>query len=153
MGLASLAAAPVALDLGGKTYKVGPLTHLQIGMLQRYLDDHCRSPYELARAEAERLEVPADGRDAWLADARAASKGWKAPRVGIDPGWLPALVDHVEGVLYLLYVALERYQPAIAMDEVEGLLGQVDAGRLGELVSVLVDFDPDEGPDPGPKAR
>lgn len=153
MGLDSLTAAPVAVTLGGKTWKVGPLTHLQIGMLQRYLDQQCRSPYDLARAEADRLEVPAAERDAWLAEARLASKGWKPPRVGVDPGWLPALLESVEGVLYMLYVALEKHQPAITMDDCEAVAADLTPAGLGELVRVLVDFDPDDEGDADPKAR
>lgn len=152
MDLAAVTAAPTILSVGGKIYRVAPLSFLALGMLQVWINGHAKSPYDLAKSEADRLEVPAGERESWLAEPRAKSRGWKLPEVGVDGGWLDLMLSDPDGRLFFLLVALQACQPEMGIADIESFAAQIRPADFGKVVKAVLDMGPDDDEDaPGPK--
>ncbi len=152
MPLVDVTAAPRLLTIAGKTYTVGPLSLYNMGMLQRFIDDNCKSPLRLAQEECEELGVPANEREEWLAEPRRKSRGWKSPKIGIDSGWPMLLLGSLEGQIFFLYVALSAHEPGFTMDQAEEVCKAIDQRELNRIFNVAMDLreedESEEGSDP-----
>ncbi len=153
MPLVDVTAAPTLQTIGGKTFRVGPLSMYDTGILQRYINEAAKSPYAVAKAEVEALEVPESEREEWLAEPRKASRGWKPPEIGTSPEWIGELLGNYEGKLCFLYVTLSANQPDFTMDDAEALAKLIDEKMLSKLFFIAMDIDVNAGEEneSGPK--
>src|SRR6185437_16355998 len=116
------------------------LRYLELGLIQRYLNQTQKSPLALALAETEGL--PADKREPILAEARRLSRGWKPPQVGDGHAWTCALFGSQEGIVFFLDVLFSRYQDFTA-DDLAHVLAHVGPKQITPLFLIAMEEDPE----------
>ena len=133
---------PVPFTLAGETVWVEPISIIDQFNLQAWVDEAAKSPYDVAKAEADRLEVPEAERDEWLREPRLQSRGWKSPRVGEGIGWADLMFRQPEGLVFFLGIVLATHHPDMPVTRIAEMAAELDPAALGELLRVALDYGP-----------
>lgn len=146
MKLATMSQAPTLVEVGDRKYWVGPLRYRELGVLDRYLEERCLSPLKLAEAEAEALGIAGEDREAMLAEARKASRGWRRPEVGEDYRWVDVMLGSVDGVVFFLNVLFSKHQDFTA-DDLEYVMARVGPKQIRPLFLIAMEQPPEPEPE------
>jgi hypothetical protein len=141
MALDLLCGSPTEIDLGGKSFRVGPLKLRELGELQAFVRKVVPKPTEAVKPLLEGLT--ADERKALLAEARAEERHWP-PAIGTRAGNAPVLTTP-EGQRLFLRVLIGKHQPGFSNEDAEELMGILAEEDFGVLVGLAFG---DEGTDP-----
>lgn len=143
-------AAPIDVELGGRPYKLRPLTMAEWGRLQSWYKSAVRSPLERAvaaiKAARDRGEPFGEAIETvLLSHAQLETAAWP-PRVG-TLAWFVSVDSHPEGITKFLHAALSACN-AIDECECQRLADTLTSEDISVVVAVAV-----TGALPDPKAR
>jgi hypothetical protein len=153
IGLDTLTAAPLTIELGGRPLRIAPLTIADLGELQAWINAqliaNAPDPIAIARRLAEGFppEVQSELLREAYRDARDAREARPTAPIGTSEAF--AVTGTAAGVKEILALALRKHQPDLTAEDLDGIVGSLLPGDLDYLFAHAFGT---ERPD-GPKAR
>lgn len=125
-GLHELTAAPVTLEIGGRTFRLSPLRVRDYGEIERRILLDRPKPLDVVLPRLAGLSIEQQRHLLELA-YRGERSG---ERISLEE--LQQWLATVEGRLYRFWLMLRREQPQLTLDDAEELLLQVSASDDGQ---------------------
>jgi hypothetical protein len=132
LGIDELTAQPRAIDLGGRSLRLSPLTLDDLGVLQAWIYSQLPDPHEAARRMG--AGAPADVQSALFREAAREDRAARAEhRIGMPEA--TALIQGLFGVVEVLYLATRRHHPDLAKDDLPSLIMAAGAEKVDRVTA------------------
>lgn len=163
--IASLAAVPRTVTLGGERHQVTPLSIHDLGTLQDWVDQQFPNPYDVANREIERGRASVDdaGNPCRVAYSvpmqqfllRVAAEQAERGQRKIGTPEADSKLHTVEGMKQLLLISLRKTRPEFSAEDADRLFRAMTVADVAQLVAItnleMVTSDPKAPTPSGPE--
>jgi hypothetical protein len=122
--IADLAGTPMRIVAGGEAHEFHPLTVADMGDLQAWVDGQFPDPFDVARRQIARGDMP-QAQQRYILEL-AMNAAVRAPHL-IGTPEADALISSADGLVYMLYLGVRKAEPDFTVEDARAFAEKMNA--------------------------